>query len=219
MVIKGSTQLKIPPLYVVLGFVVLMLAAGAYFYFMIYTAKVSEITAVETQYKQQLTRAVELEDTRRNLLEVQAKADRLKRRLDLLKAKLPESQEDLNEFLSAISQRGQNARLDRWIKFEQEPLEPYGEVDAVPIRMEFNATYDAAAAFFWELSTMGEGVKTGGKEQIVSVVEIEVDQASKAAPGVVKVKCLAKTYLYREQAVENADGAAGKRGRRGGRKR
>ena len=214
MASKAKRQIKIPPLQIALLLLLAMVIAGALFYFMLYKPKENEIKQLNQQIVQQTSQLGELQDTRRNLLAVQEKASRLEKRLELLKSKLPENQEQLNEFLSSISQRGQNARISKWLLFEQHDPEPAGEVERVPIVMEFTATYASATEFFWELSNMGEGLKTGGKEQIVNVREIAIKKDTKE-PSLVHVACVAETYLFRAASDEPKAEARKPRSRRG----
>ena len=156
--------------------------------------------------------------------EFQKRAAQLEAEIEKLKEKLPESEEELNAFLSSISQRGQNARVARWKRFEQLDPEDNGVVFRVPITLEFVATYDSATSFFWEISQMGNDGRTVSEEQVVNVIGLEVkairNKGTKAddseETGLVEVKCTAETFLYKGGAPEEGDSGGKKRKRRKG---
>ena len=215
MAAKKKVNISVPPQQVALLVMLLMVIVGALFYFLVYKAKEEELKQLNVQLTMQTSRIAELEDTRQNLLKVEQRATKLTARLETLKAKLPADQEELNEFLSAISQRAQNARVTKWLLFDQHATEAAGEVSRVPIEMQFLASYDAATAFFWELSTMGEGVRSGGKEQVVNVTNVSFERRDEDPKGLLFVTCMAETYLYQGAASPEQQGASSKRGRRG----
>jgi Tfp pilus assembly protein PilO len=132
--------------------------------------------------------------------EYQKESQRLEGRLSILQAKIPSSTNELNHFLGSINQRARSSRIAKWTLFKQEGNISKGEVDAIPIRMEFQATYEATIQFFWELASMGDGMKTTNKEQLINIHEVSItqDSSSKVDPTttMVKVLCVAETYLY-----------------------
>jgi len=210
----ATTGQKIAPAHVVLGLLLVMVVIGVMYYFFVYTEKDKEIEGLSAQINQLNLRVAELEDTRRNLVAVQEKAKQIETRLAQLQARLPSTVEDLNEFLSDISQRKQNARIEQWIRYTPQNPVPMGEINKVPISMNFIATYDAASEFFWELSAMGEGLKTGGKEQIVNVGSIKVERKQELGKGLVNVSCVVETYLYTGEAPTPQESRADRRRRR-----
>ncbi len=214
MASKDKGLKNVPPLHVALALLIVMVFVGVGFYFLLYTGMDAEIGKLNKLKADATVRVTELEGRRQNLLKVQDKAARLEKRLEILRSKLPETQEELNLFLGAISQRAQSARVHKWLLFQQHAPEPDDEVARVPISMEFIATYDAATNFFWELSNMGEGAQTGGKEQLVNVSDIALVRATGEDQGLIKVSCRAVTYLYTGTSKPAEDTS-----RRGGRQR
>lgn len=207
----------IQPMQAALLLLMLMLMLGALFYFLVYSPKDDEIKNLNAQITQVNSKVASLMDQRQNLLARQQEADKIRARLSLLQDRLPSSQEDLDEFLSDINQRQQNARVHQWMRYEPMPPTPDGELEKIPIRMEFMASYDAASSFFWELSQMGADDTTGGREQLVNVTEFSIarDEGSKSS-GLVHVSCVAETYLFRGEGQGSADAdSSNKRRRRG----
>ncbi|MDX9719839.1 MAG: type 4a pilus biogenesis protein PilO [Myxococcota bacterium] len=216
---KKKLAFNIPPLQIALGLLLLMVVLGGLFYFFMYRAKIDEIKKKSQELTVQTSEISRLESQRVNLLRVQERATRLQKRLDLLRAKLPSNTEELNDFLSSISQRAQNARVAKWVSFQQGEPEPFNEVSRIKINMSFLASFDAATQFFWEISAMGDGVKAGAKEQIVNVQELSMVRATEVENrGLLKVDCVAETYLYDPNAAPPEEDKKGRRSRRGGRK-
>ncbi|MBQ9244389.1 MAG: type 4a pilus biogenesis protein PilO [Proteobacteria bacterium] len=135
--------------------------------------------------------------------------DRLEKRLRDLSAKLPNTDEDLNLFFKSVDTRARSSRVSRWILFKPDGRVPKGEVDAIQIRMEFVATYEAALMFFWELTSMGDGVKINNREPLINIRDVSIQRENSSGKEslttLVKVSCIAETYLYTGRAVdENA---------------
>lgn len=132
--------------------------------------------------------------------EVKKESERLARRLDDLSAKIPSTVNELNNFLASISQRARSSRVSKWIVYKPEDKIPQGEVDAVPIRMEFMATYEATIQFFWELASMGDGsTKINNREQLINIKDVSIERSvnNNDEDGILlKVNCVAETYLY-----------------------
>jgi len=217
----GATQSKptsapaVQPMQAFLGMLMLMLLLGAAFYFLLYSPKDDEIKKLNQNLASTNSEIAKLEDKRRNLLAAQEEADKIQARLKLLQARLPSSQEQLDEFLSDVNQRQQNARVHQWMRYE--PLEPVpdGEVDNIPIQMEFLASFDAASAFFWELSEMGSDDKGGTKEQIVNVRDVSIVRDDSTESGLVRVSGIIETYLYTgRQEQQQEDGERRRRRRK-----
>ena len=123
----------------------------------------------------------------------------LKRNIDKLQSKLPATTDELNYFLESVNQRARASRVSKWVLFKQEGLISHGDYSSLPIRMEFEATYEAAIQFFWDLATMGDGMQDNSKEQIVNIREVHMERMSNsqdAGVPMLKVNCIAETYLY-----------------------
>lgn len=206
----------IQPMQAALLLLLLMLVIGALFYFMVYAPKDDEIRKIDAQIAQNNSQRVSLLDQKQNLLARQQEADKIRARLKLLQDRLPSSQEELDEFLSDINQRQQNARVYQWRRYEPMPPVADGELERIPIQMEFLASYDAATAFFWELSQMGADDTTGGREQLVNVTQFAISRTDSLPSGLVQVSCVAETYLFRgtQPGADGGDGADNKRRRR-----
>ena len=205
----GGGGLQIAPLQVILIGVVVMMAIGAAFYFLVLKKKDDQIKSVNTEVSTLSTTKANLEDQRRNLTRVQDQAERIRKRLTLLQDRLPTSQEQLDEFLADINQRQQNARVEQWLLYAPQPSVPDGEIERIPIQMEFLATFDAATAFFWELSAMGADDKSYSREQIVNVTNFGFRRDDSLGTGLVRVSCVAETFLYKGGAPKPADSDSG----------
>ena len=73
--------------------------------------------------------------------------------------------------------------------------------------MEFTAAYDAALHFFWDLSSMGDGGRGGNREQLININDISMTRENArgdASEPLVKVICVAETYLYTGKANQAA---------------
>ena len=95
--------------------------------------------------------------------EISSQNERVERRLQVLQEKIPSTTNELNHFLDSVNQRARSSRVGKWTLFKQEGEIAKGDVTVVPIRMEFTSTYEAALQFFWELASMGDGIKTSNR--------------------------------------------------------
>ena len=197
---------ELPPQAFIALSVLLVLATAAVCYFVFYDPKVEELKRAENNL---VAKEAELDTLRQQESDYQAyrkESERLEARLAILQAKIPSSANELNNFLASINQRARTAKLAKWTLFRQEGNIPKGEVEAIPIRMEFQSTYESAIRFFWELASMGDGMTSTNKEQLVNIHEVTITQDNGAIKDptmtMVKVICVAETYLY------TGDGAA-----------
>lgn len=195
---KKSQELP-PQAFIVLS-ILLIIATGVVCYFVFYEPAVEERNRASVNLE---TKENELDTLRQQEKEYQAyrkESERLEARLAILQAKIPSSANELNHFLGSINQRARSSKVSKWTLFKQEGNIPKGEVDAIPIRMEFQSTYEAAISFFWELASMGDGMKSTNREQLINIHEVSItqDSSSKNDPTttMVKVLCVAETYLY-----------------------
>lgn len=121
----------------------------------------------------------------------------LEQNLSKLKQRLPSTEEDLNLFLQSVDQRARTSRISKWLLFKQEGIVQHGDYAAIPIRIEFEATYDAMIQFFWDLATMGDD---NSHEQIVNIQEVEITRSNssdkKDNATMLKVNFVAETYIY-----------------------
>ncbi len=180
--------------------VLLVIAAVAIGYLGIYEPAVEEYEKAQNRVIQKQNELEDLQIKEAEYNESRKEKDYLERRLDDLRAKLPSTTEELNHFLASINQRSRSARVTKWILYKQEENVSKGEYEAVPIRMEFLAKYEAAIQFFWELASMGETGKQNNREQLINIREVEIKRETtnkSAVEGVlVNVQCVAETYLY-----------------------
>lgn len=196
---KGSIKDTTPQqwLLVILIFMVVIAVA---FYFLFYKNKQSDLETLTNKVQVLDNDIAALKVREGQLMETRKEAERMESRLAVLRAKIPETADELNYFLASISQRAASSKIEKWSYFKQEGLIYQDEVAVVPIRMEFEATYEAAINFFWELSSMGDGLKTGSKEQIINIKGVRMER--KAVNNVsdlvalLKISCVAETYLY-----------------------
>ncbi|MFA5624184.1 MAG: type 4a pilus biogenesis protein PilO [Bradymonadales bacterium] len=198
---KNSSIKDTTPQQWLLVIFIFMFVIALSFYFLFYKNKQSDYETLKQKMVTLDRDIASLKQREGQLMETRKEAERMEARLAILRAKIPETSDELNYFLSSISQRAASAKVDKWNYFKQEGLIAQNEVSVVPIRMEFEATYEAAINFFWELSTMGDGLKTGSKEQIVNIRGVRMERASQSGAskdlqGLLKISCVAETYLY-----------------------
>ena len=65
----------------------------------------------------------------------------------------------------------------------------------------------AALQFFWDLSSMGDGGRGGNREQLININDISMTRENArgdASEPLVKVICVAETYLYTGKANQAA---------------
>lgn len=195
-----ATKPQTPPEAFIIILVLLMIIIPAIFYFMFYsdlTAKrdntIRRIDAIRQE-------KVQLQEQESQLVEIRKEKERLESRLSILRAKIPSTALDLNYFFDSVTQRAKASRVSRWVLFEQEGQIAHGEYAEIPIRIEFEATYEAMIQFFWDLANMGDGMKNNSREQIINVQEVQITKASRSnkddSDTMLKVTCVAKTYLY-----------------------
>ncbi len=192
--------------------VLLVIAAVAIGYLGIYEPAVEEYEKAQNRVIQKQDELEDLQIKEAEYNESRKEKDYLERRLDDLRAKLPSTTEELNHFLASINQRSRSARVTKWILYKQEENVSKGEYEAVPIRMEFLAKYEAAIQFFWELASMGETGKQNNREQLINIREVEIKREAtnkSAVEGVlVNVQCVAETYLYTGNNANQQNAAA-----------
>lgn len=194
-----KTQDLPPQAYVVLS-ILLIIATAAVGYFAFYSKAKDELNREERQLAEKEDELAEIRQKEADYQAYRKECDRLENELSILQAKLPASSSELNHFLGSITQRARSSRVNDWKLFKQEDNISKGEVDAIPVRMEFQAPYDAAINFFWELASMGDGTKTSSREQIVNIHEVSMTREDRGnsddSVPIVKVICVAETYLY-----------------------
>ena len=188
-----------PQTYLVLSFL-LVIATAAVGYFAFYSTAEEDLKREQQQLQAKENELAELEQQEADYQAYRKEYDRLENELSVLQSKLPASSSELNHFLGSITQRAKTARINDWKLCKQEDNVSKGEVDAIPIRIEFQAPYDAAINFFWELASMGDGNKTSNREQIVNIHEVTMTREDRGSTDdlvpIVKVICVAETYLY-----------------------
>jgi len=175
--------------------IVMIIVIGIAFYFLIYADSSDELKRANKNIAALRTTLDELKVQENQLVEIRRENDRLERQLSALRAKIPATTDELNLFLDSVNQRARASRISKWTLFRQEGLIPKDEVSAVPIRMEFMSTYEAALQFFWDLASMGDS----SREQIINIREVSIERqtGSKGEEStLVKVSCVAETYLY-----------------------
>lgn len=187
----------------VLGIIIV----GAVFYFMFYSELSTKRDNTKSRISELNYEIAQLKNQEAQLSELRAEKERLEARLAVLRAKIPSTANELNYFLDSVNQRARTSRVSKWLLFKQEDLISHGEYSAVPIRMEFEATYEATIQFFWDLATMGDGMKNNSKEQIVNIHEVEITRSTTSnssdnAKTMLRINCVAETYLYSGASAE-----------------
>lgn len=193
----------------VLVILALLLPLGFYFFF--YSDKSEALERKELSVERLTSEIVELKQRESQLLAIREESRRMEARLSVLRAKIPASTDELNFFLESISQRARSSKISKWTLFKQENLIARDEVSAVPIRMEFISTYEAAVQFFWDLASMGDGFKTSNREQIINIKELQIERQStsnkeESVSALLKIRCVAETYLYTGQKIPTTGG-------------
>lgn len=195
--------------YVFIG-IFFVLAAVAVGYLGIYEPSQEDYTRAQQSLRKSEQQLDDLEYKEAECNLYKKENDRLEKRLANLSAKLPSTDEDLNIFLKSVDTRARSSRVSKWLLFKLDGRVPKGEVDAIMIRMEFVATYEAALMFFWELTSMGDGVKINNREPLINIRDVSIERDSSAGKEnslttLVKVTCIAETYLYTGRTIEEID--------------
>ena len=197
--IKSLNNQSVPPQVLIALAVIIIIAAAAFGYMGLYDPAVSDLQKAQKNLQTKANQLDELQQQEAEFLEYQKESDRLTARLDGLKSKIPSSAAELDHFLGSINQRARSSKIAKWTLFKQDGNIHRGEVDAIPIRMEFISTYEAALQFFWELASMGDGLKDTNREQLINIHDVTVVRESarkEDTATMVKVFCVAETYLY-----------------------
>ena len=197
--IKSFNNQSVPPQVLIALAVIIVVAAAAFGYMGLYDPAVEDLQKAKKNLEQKANELADLQQQEAEFLEYQKESDRLTARLDGLKSKIPSSTAELDHFLGSINQRARSSKIAKWTLFKQDGNIHKGEVDAIPIRMEFISTYEAALQFFWELSSMGDGLKDTNREQLINIHDVTVTRESarkEDTATMVKVFCVAETYLY-----------------------
>lgn len=196
---KSLTSQNVPPQVLIALAVIIIIAAAAFGYMGLYEPAVADLQKAQKNLQTKVNELEELQQQEAEFLEYQKESDRLSARLESLKSKIPSSTAELDHFLGSVNQRARSSKIAKWTLFKQDGNIHRGEVDAIPIRMEFIATYEAALQFFWELSSMGDGLKETSREQLINVHDVTMARESSRKEDnttMVKVFCVAETYLY-----------------------
>ncbi|MBR4986021.1 MAG: type 4a pilus biogenesis protein PilO [Proteobacteria bacterium] len=196
-------------------FIAIMMIVGAIAvgYLGIYEPSQEEYLRAEQQLQNNETQLEDLEYKEAECNLYHKENERLEKRLANLSAKLPSTDEDLNIFLKSVDTRARSSRVQRWVLFKLDGRVPKGEVDAIQIRMEFVATYEATLMFFWELTSMGDGVKINNREPLINIRDVTIrreegSNGKASLTTLVKVSCIAETYLYTGRTAAEAAAAA-----------
>lgn len=195
-----SNKSQSTPPQVLIGFA-LIIIVGAILagYFVIYEPAMDKLTKAERLLVQKNAELEDLQVQESEYVEVKKENERLEARLGVLQAKIPSTTDELNVFLGSINQRARSSRVSKWTLFKQENNIPKGEFSAIPIRMEFEATYEATLQFFWELANMGDGLKVSNREPLINIHDVNIERMTPkkdSTATMLKVICVAETYLY-----------------------
>ena len=197
---KSLTSQNIPPQVLIVLSVIIVIAGIAVGYLGFYDPAVTEQKRAVANLTAKENELEELQQQEAEFIAYQKESDRLQSRLGDLKSKIPSSAAELDHFLGSVNQRARSSKVAKWTLFKQDGNIHKGEVDAIPIRMEFIATYEAALQFFWELASMGDGIQGSNREQLINVHDVTISRESaRSEEGnltLVKVFCVAETYLY-----------------------
>lgn len=195
-----SNKSQSTPPQVLIGFA-LIIIVGAILagYFVIYEPAMDKLTKAERLLVQKNAELEDLQVQESEYVEFKKENERLEARLGVLQAKIPSTTDELNVFLGSINQRARSSRVSKWTLFKQENNISKGEFSAIPIRMEFEATYEATLQFFWELANMGDGLKVSNREPLINIHDVNIERMTPkkdSTSTMLKVICVAETYLY-----------------------
>ena len=186
-----SAKIGIGIVFVILGAVV-----G---YMLFYAPAVAERDAAFDSISRKQDQLEEVKNQESAYLQFRRQNEYLEKRLEGLKAKIPSTVDELNNFLASVNQRARASKVSRWTEYRQESNISKGDYVAVPIRMEFEATYESALQFFWDLASMGDSVALGNREQLINIRDVEMTKlknSNDTSVTMLKVSCIAETYLY-----------------------
>lgn len=196
----SSQQIKAGPELFIAIVVILIIVIGAVFYTTSYSTNKDEIDAARSRIIALDDEINQLKVQQSQIVNITREIEQLNKRLKNLRSKIPSTEDELNYFLDSVNQRARSSRISKWVLFKQEGLVSHAEYSVLPIRMEFEATYDAMILFFWDLATMGDGTAENSREQIINIREVEIVKANnndnKSGLTMLKVNCVAETYLY-----------------------
>jgi len=190
--------------------VVAILLVGVVFYMNVYSEKTAQIEAMNANIQSLQTEVADLEVQQSQIIEINREKEQLTKRLAVLRAKIPSTEDELNYFLESVNQRARSSRIAKWILFKQDDPVAHDDYSALPIRMEFEASYEAMLQFFWDLASMGDGTAENSREQIINIKEVEIQKSTQnnkedVATTLLKVNCVAETYLYTGKSAASAE--------------
>src|SRR5215475_2372883 len=195
------------PWYAQLGlFLAISVGGVGAFYYYYETGARAEMAKQETQLKSLRAELDKARVTAKKLPEFKAEVSSLERRLDTLRAVLPE-EKDAADLLRRLQTVAVQSNLVI-IGFKPAPVVTKQVHAEWPINLELEGNYHNLAAFFDRL---------GKFTRIVNVSALEVkSRENKAQPGVtIDAKCVATTYVLLDKAAieaakEKANAKAGK---------
>lgn len=190
--IPSSVRVGIGVIFVILGAVI-----G---YMLFYAPAVAERDKAKKSIDAKKVQLADIKNRESQYNQFRRQNEYLEKRLDSLKAKIPSTVDELNNFLASVNQRARASKVSRWTEYRQEENISKGDYIAVPIRMEFEATYESGLQFFWDLASMGDSVALGNREQLINIRDVEMTKIKNSdkdsSVTMLKVACVAETYLY-----------------------
>ena len=204
-----ANKQQMPPETIIVLLGVAMILILVIFYFAFY----SDLTTKRDNTIQRIAglrqEIEQLQQQESQLVEIRKEKERLESRLNILRAKIPSTSAELNYFFDSVIQRAKSSRVSKWILFEQDGEVSHGEYASIPIRMEFESTYEAAIQFFWDLANMGDGMKNNSREQIINIKDVQISRVGGSKNDdtntMLKVSCVAETYIYTGTAASSPD--------------
>jgi Tfp pilus assembly protein PilO len=190
---------SMPPQVLIVFGIIIIVAAIFGGYFVLYEPAIGKLEQAQRLLAQKNGELEDLQTQESEYFEFKKENERLEARLGVLQAKIPSTTDELNIFLGSINQRARTSSVDKWTLFKQENNISKGEFDAIPIRMEFEATYEATLRFFWELADMGGGLKVSNREPLINIHDVNIERKSPkkdSSTTMLNVSCVAETYLY-----------------------
>jgi type IV pilus assembly protein PilO len=189
--INAKSIAKTPRKYRIALMLALTVAAFAGVYFMLLVPQFDQRRFLVGEYqnaKQELDR---LTTMKANFEKSQKEYFQLKETLERVLVQMPE-EKDVPNLLRQVSFVGQEAKL-RVKFFEPKPLQSKGFYVELPFEMRYSGGYHNAGYFF-------DGVRK--LDRIIQVSNFSLESKVVASKLTVEGSCLAKTYVYNKQMIQ-----------------
>ena len=181
--------LKLPTRQKVALLILVLIAEGALFFFLLYKPKVKELNDLRGQVADLQRQIEENRSIANNLPRFKAEFEQLKRDLDAALTELPNKKE-IPSLLTSIANAGKGSGLDILL-FRPKPEEPKDFYAAVPVDISVAGSFYNVGNFFVAVSKL---------PRIVNIKNVEFRDINYASPkSPLKVNCLATTFRFLDE--------------------